>query len=35
MVIPGAERSEAARNPWTPASGKWIPGSPPAASPRN
>ena len=24
-----------ARNPWTPASGKWIPGSPPAAPPRN
>ena len=35
IVIPGAERSEAARNLCTPASGKWVPGSPPAAAPRN
>src|SRR5258708_39595825 len=35
IVIPGAEHREAARNLRTPASGIWVPGSPPSATARN
>jgi len=35
IVIPEAERSAAARNPWTRASGIWIPGPPSLATSRN